>query len=105
MKKSIMGLVGAAMLIAATLTAPSAASAEPQGEIWKCRQTRQSDKTINRSQYWSCVWGQILVYSTADSRLLARYDGNCANSVWKRNKRATYIDMSLYCPKDGRPRS
>lgn len=93
------------MIIAASLAAPSAASAEPQAEILKCRQTRQSDKTIPKSQYYTCVWGMLRVIRVNDGSLMALYDGNCANGVWQRNRKATFFDMTQYCPKDGRPRS
>lgn len=105
MRKSILGLSAAGMLIAATLTAPSAASAEPYAEVLKCRQVRQADKTIPKSQYWSCVWGLLLVIRINDGSVMAKYDGNCANGVWLRNRNATFFAMTQYCPKDGRPRA
>ncbi|BCJ56879.1 hypothetical protein [Micromonospora endophytica] len=105
MKKSIIGLVGTAMLVAASLSIPSVASADPSAEILKCRQTRQADKTIPKSQYYTCAWGSLRVIRVSDSALMAIYDGNCANGVWQRNRNATFFDMTQYCPKDGRPRS
>lgn len=105
MRKIFIGLASAATLITAALAAPSPASAEPTGEILKCRQTRQSDKTIPKSQYYSCVWGSLRVIRVNDYALMAIYDGNCANGVWQRNRSATFFAMTQYCPKDGRPRS
>ncbi|MER7167713.1 hypothetical protein ABT336_16795 [Micromonospora sp. NPDC000207] len=107
MRKFALGLVGAAMLIASPLAAPaSAAPAQVSAtEIWKCWTTRTGTETIPREQYWSCVGGVVQRISTADGSLIAKYDGNCANGVWQRNRNATWVDMILYCPSDGRPRS
>jgi hypothetical protein len=104
-KKFALGFVGAAMFIATPLTAPSVASADPGGgEVWKCWHTMET-RTIPRSEYWSCVEGTIHRISTYDGRLLAKYDGNCANGVWQDDRSAAWVDVISYCPPDGRPRS
>ena len=97
MRKLFVGLATAATLAAGVLAAPSPASADPSASILKCRQTRQSDYTIPKSQYWSCVWGQLRLIRVSDYALLDTYDGNCANAVWQRNRNATFYDMTQVC--------
>ncbi|WP_405116224.1 hypothetical protein OG559_15285 [Micromonospora sp. NBC_01405] len=97
MNKSILGFFGATMIIAATLAAPSAASADPAGEIVKCWQPQTPTWTIPKSQYYTCVFGRLHVYRASDMAHLASYDGNCANGVWVRNHSATFFDMTQYC--------
>jgi len=97
MKKSTLGFVGAAMIIAATLSAPSAASAEPSAEILKCWQPRVPTWTVPKSEYYTCVFGRLHLYRASDMYHLASYDGNCANTVWRNNKKATFFDMTQRC--------
>jgi len=97
MNKSILGFFGAAMIIAATLTAPSAASAEPSAEMLKCWQPRTPTKTIPKSEYYTCVMGRLHLYRLSDMAHLASYDGNCANAVWVRNKSTTFFTMTQKC--------
>jgi hypothetical protein len=105
-KKLALGLAGAAMFIVAPLAVPSAASADPGGggEIWKCWHTRSNTVQIPRTDYWTCVGGVVHRVSTYDGRLIAKYDGDCANGVRQRKRSATWVDMIKYCPSDGRAR-
>jgi hypothetical protein len=97
MRKLFAGLATAAALTAGVLAAPSPASADPSASILKCRQSQMSDQTIAKSQYWSCAWGQLRLLRASDYALLDTYDGNCANSVWQRDRSATFYDMQQAC--------
>lgn len=104
MKKLAHGLAGATMFVAALLAAPPVASADPGGgEIWRCWYTRADSRVIPRTEYWSCVGGMIHRISTYDGRMLAKYDGDCANRVWQRDRSNTWVDMISICPPDGSP--
>jgi hypothetical protein len=98
MKTSILGLVWAAMLVTATLARPSAASAEPRYEIWRCWHLRANTETIPKTQYWSCPLGTILVMDTYSWEILRKISGQCANALWMRSgRKATPYEVAEKC--------
>jgi hypothetical protein len=97
MRKLVLGLVGATMLVAAPLAMPSAASAEPRYEIWKCWHARSNTETIPKTQYWACPEGTILVIDTYTGNIVRRINGACANRVWQENRNNTYHEAVRRC--------
>lgn len=90
MKRVILALTSAVVVLAAPLVGTATASADPKGYIWKCWYTRTNTFVIPKAEYYSCVNGMVYLQSTYDGSIIQPWlDGNCLNTVWVRNKSTT----------------
>jgi hypothetical protein len=96
MRKTILGLVLGATMLAAPVAMASPASAEPQNDPWYC--TNAWEKWyLPKAEFYACPLGTILVEDGYTGKNKYLIDGSCANRLWQDNRRATYRDAMARC--------
>ncbi|MEV0454971.1 hypothetical protein [Catellatospora methionotrophica] len=97
MRKRIVSMLGAALLAAGVLGAPSPASAEPRYLILECYEIRGTITTIPLSQYYSCPQGLLKFFDSYTGRNVHTRAGDCANNYWSIDHSRTYQYALDHC--------
>lgn len=86
-----------ALCVGLLVSGAAPSQAEPYSDTWRCASAWEW-RTIYRSDYYSCPFGQIVIYSGYTGKMIRKLDGMCANQLWvNTSHKATWQDAWRKC--------